>query len=64
MTGWRIGYIIADKQLVDNITKLNQITIIRPVSYRSRFKRAGNGKQLATTIKDEYQERAKRQPKR
>ena len=27
MTGWRIGYIVANKQLVDNITKLNQITI-------------------------------------
>ena len=27
MTGWRIGYIIANKPLIDNITKLNQITI-------------------------------------
>ena len=27
MTGWRIGYIIANKMLVDKITKLNQITI-------------------------------------
>ncbi|HEX7482068.1 MAG TPA: pyridoxal phosphate-dependent aminotransferase [Candidatus Bathyarchaeia archaeon] len=27
MTGWRIGYIIANKMLVNKITKLNQITI-------------------------------------
>ena len=27
MTGWRIGYIVANKMLIDNITKLNQITI-------------------------------------
>lgn len=26
MTGWRIGYVIANKQLVDKIGKLNQIT--------------------------------------
>lgn len=27
MTGWRIGYAIADKKLIDNIVKLNQITL-------------------------------------
>jgi aspartate aminotransferase len=26
MTGWRIGYVIANKQLIDRIGKLNQIT--------------------------------------
>jgi aspartate aminotransferase len=26
MTGWRIGYVVANKMLIDNITKLNQIT--------------------------------------
>ena len=26
MTGWRIGYIVANKMLIDNVTKLNQIT--------------------------------------
>jgi aspartate aminotransferase len=61
MTGWRIGYIIADKQLVDNITKLNQITINNvPVFIQeAALKGLEMEKQLATTIKDEYQERAK-----
>ncbi len=27
MTGWRIGYLVADKLFIDKITKLNQITI-------------------------------------
>ncbi len=61
MTGWRIGYIIANKQLVDNITKLNQITINNvPVFIQeAALKGLEMEKQLATTIKDEYQERAK-----
>jgi aspartate aminotransferase len=61
MTGWRIGYIIANKQLIDNITKLNQITINNvPVFIQeAALKGLEMEKQLATTIKDEYQERAK-----
>ncbi len=61
MTGWRIGYIIANKLLVDNITKLNQITINNvPVFIQeAALKGLEMEKQLATTIKDEYQERAK-----
>jgi aspartate aminotransferase len=61
MTGWRLGYIIANKQLIDNITKLNQITINNvPVFIQAAgLKALEMQKQLATRIKDEYQERAK-----
>ncbi len=61
MTGWRIGYIVASKELVDRITKLNQITINNvPVFIQeAALKGLEMEKQLATTIKDEYQERAK-----
>ena len=60
MTGWRIGYIIANKQLVDNITKLNQITINNvPVFIQdAALKGLELQKQLATKIKDEYEQRA------
>ena len=61
MTGWRIGYIVANKELVDNITKLNQITINNvPVFIQeAALKGLEMQKQLATKIKEEYQERAK-----
>jgi aspartate aminotransferase len=61
MTGWRIGYIVASKELVDKITKLNQITINNvPVFIQeAALKGLEMEKQLATTIKDEYQVRAK-----
>jgi aspartate aminotransferase len=61
MTGWRIGYIIAGKQFIDNMAKLNQITInnvpvfIQEAALRGLEMR----KQLSTRIKDEYIERAK-----
>ncbi len=60
MTGWRIGYIIANKRLVDNITKLNQITINNvPVFIQeAALKGLEMQKQLATKIKEEYKERA------
>ena len=61
MTGWRIGYVIAGKELVDRITKLNQITINNvPVFIQeAALKALELQKQLATRIKNEYQERAK-----
>jgi aspartate aminotransferase len=61
MTGWRIGYVIANKELVDRITKLNQITINNvPVFIQeAALKGLELQKQLATKIKNEYQERAK-----
>ena len=60
MTGWRIGYIIAEKQLVDNITKLNQITINNvPVFIQeAAMKGLELRKQIASAIKKEYKERA------
>jgi aspartate aminotransferase len=61
MTGWRIGYVIANKELVDRITKLNQITINNvPVFIQeAALKGLELQKQLATKIKNEYQERAR-----
>jgi aspartate aminotransferase len=60
MTGWRIGYVIANKQLIDRITKLNQITINNvPVFIQeAALKALELRKQLAEKIKEEYRERA------
>jgi aspartate aminotransferase len=61
MTGWRIGYLIANKPLIDNITKLNQITINNvPVFIQEAALKAMEiQKQLSTKIKEVYEERAK-----
>ena len=61
MTGWRVGYIIGNKQLVDNITRLNQITINNvPVFIQeAALKGLEMQKSLTTCIKKEYKERAK-----
>jgi aspartate aminotransferase len=61
MTGWRIGYIIANKEFVDKLTKLNQITINNvPVFIQEAALKALELKdQLSIVIKQEYQERAK-----
>jgi aspartate aminotransferase len=60
MTGWRVGYIITNKPLVDKITKLNQITINNvPVFIQeAALKGLELQEQIATKIKKEYQERA------
>ena len=60
MTGWRIGYIIANKELIDRITRLNQITINNvPVFIQeAALKALELQKQLTMAIKKEYQERA------
>jgi aspartate aminotransferase len=60
MTGWRIGYIVANKQLIDNITRLNQITINNvPVFIQeAALKGLEMEKQIGTKIKDEYEQRA------
>jgi aspartate aminotransferase len=60
MTGWRIGYIIAEKLLVDKITKLNQITINNvPVFIQeAAMKGLELREKIANAIKDEYKERA------
>ena len=61
MTGFRIGYIVASKQLVDNITKLNQITINNvPVFIQeAALKGLEIQNQIAKRIKEEYKKRAK-----
>jgi aspartate aminotransferase len=61
MTGWRVGYIIANKMIVDKITRLNQITINNvPVFIQeAALKGLEMQKQLSNKIKEEYEERAK-----
>jgi aspartate aminotransferase len=61
MTGWRIGYIIANKMLIDSITKLNQITINNvPVFIQEAgLKALEIGDKLSDKVKKEYEERAK-----
>ena len=61
MTGWRIGYIIANSELIDSITRLNQITINNvPVFIQeAALKGLEMQKSLTTTIVKEYKERAK-----
>jgi aspartate aminotransferase len=60
MTGWRIGYIIANKMLVDNITKLNQITFNNvPVFIQdAALKGLELHAQIASNIKAKYKQRA------
>jgi aspartate aminotransferase len=61
MTGWRIGYLIASKQLIDKIAKLNQITISNvPVFIQeAALKGLELRSKLAGQIKKEYFERAR-----
>jgi aspartate aminotransferase len=61
MTGWRIGYLIASKQLIDEIAKLNQITISNvPVFIQeAALKGLELRNELAGQIKKEYFERAR-----
>jgi len=60
MTGWRIGYLVANKELVDEIAKLNQITFTNvPVFIQeATLKALEMHDQLTKGIKREYQERA------
>jgi aspartate aminotransferase len=60
MTGWRIGYLIANKMLVDNITKLNQITFNNvPVFIQdAALKGLEIHAEIASNIKAKYKQRA------
>ncbi|MCL2359494.1 pyridoxal phosphate-dependent aminotransferase [Candidatus Bathycorpusculum sp.] len=60
MTGWRIGYLIANKLFIDNITKLNQITINNvPVFIQdAALKGLELQAQIAGNIKAKYKQRA------
>ncbi len=61
MTGWRIGYVIANKEMIDKIAKLNQITISNvPVFIQeAALKGLELRNELAGQIKKEYFERAR-----
>ncbi len=60
MTGWRIGYVVANKMLIDNITKLNQITFNNvPVFIQdAAFKGLELHAKIASNIKAKYKARA------
>jgi aspartate aminotransferase len=60
MTGWRIGYIVANKMLIDQVTKLNQITFNNvPVFIQdAALKGLELHKQIAENIKAKYKQRA------
>jgi aspartate aminotransferase len=60
MTGWRIGYVVAKKELVDQIARLNQITFTNvPVFIQEAALTAlGMHDKLTKDIKLEYRERA------
>jgi aspartate aminotransferase len=60
MTGWRIGYIVANKAFVDKVTKLNQITFNNvPVFIQdAALKGLELHAQIAGNIKAKYKQRA------
>ena len=60
MTGWRIGYVIANTELIEKIAKLNQMTISNvPVFIQeAALKALEIGKRIKQKIRQEYYERA------
>ena len=60
MTGWRIGYIVANKTFVDKVTKLNQITFNNvPVFIQdAALKGLELHAKIASNIKAKYKQRA------
>jgi aspartate/methionine/tyrosine aminotransferase len=60
MTGWRIGYVVANKSFVDQVTKLNQITFNNvPVFIQdAALKGMELHAQIAANIKAKYKARA------
>ncbi|MEM2440564.1 MAG: pyridoxal phosphate-dependent aminotransferase, partial [Candidatus Bathyarchaeia archaeon] len=60
MTGWRIGYLIADKALTDKIIKLNQITLTNvPVFIQeAALKALELRNQIVKAMRESYQKRA------
>ena len=59
MTGWRIGYVIAKKELADRIMKLNQITLTNvPVFVQeAALKALELRREIAEKIREEYRKR-------
>lgn len=60
MTGWRIGYLVANKTFIDNVTRLNQITINNvPVFIQDAALRGLElHRKIASAIKAKYKKRA------
>jgi len=60
MTGWRIGYAIADKELIEKIVKLNQITFTNvPVFIQeAALKALELRNEIIKRIRGEYKQRA------
>jgi len=61
MTGWRLGYVIANTGLVEKLAKLNQITISNvPVFIQeAALKALESREKIKEKIRQEYRERAK-----
>jgi aspartate aminotransferase len=61
MTGWRIGYVIANTELIEKLAKFNQITISNvPVFIQeAALKGLELRSELTDKIRQEYRERAK-----
>ena len=61
MTGWRIGYVIANTELIEKVAKLNQITISNvPVFIQeAALKGLELRSELTEKIRDVYRERTK-----
>lgn len=60
MTGWRIGYAVAGKELIDKIIKLNQITLTNvPVFIQeAALSVLENSKEIVENIRETYLKRA------
>ncbi|MDH5636507.1 MAG: pyridoxal phosphate-dependent aminotransferase [Candidatus Bathyarchaeota archaeon] len=60
MTGWRIGYIIVEKELVEKMMKLNQITLTNvPVFIQiAALKALELRKEIVDKIREDYRRRA------
>ena len=61
MTGWRLGYVIANTDLIEKLGRLNQVTISNvPVFIQEAgLKALELQSKLTETIREEYRERAK-----
>ncbi len=61
MTGWRLGYVIANTEMIEKLAKLNQITISNvPVFIQeAAIKALELGNEIKDKIKQVYRERAK-----
>lgn len=59
MTGWRIGYAIAEKGIIDNMIKYNGYTLSCPaaVSQRAALAALARGNSITDIIKEEYKNR-------